>query len=281
MASHGQVEMYDQRWQQHAVHSGQLLGDPCMTAQHTPAFVVADSIASFRRQCIYLKSTSVFSHRVCALQHSLGHRDQELQTVYKYVTAACRQAWFATHCVRHGSHHSNPQHALPSRLLLLWPSNNLPPDFKLTLSCSSRNVGTPVWWDAWLPSVIRCFCDNTYDLPIRVTMQAVAEGPRASDRFAAIGAACIAGLAATAGASDVAANFLAAVATRLEQAAITEDSLACINLTAVVAHLYSSGILQAATLYSFLDHLLNRCASACACQPRYSEQYNQWRLVRL
>ena len=46
----------------------------------------------------------------------------------------------------------------------------------------------------------------------------MAEGPRATDRFAAVTAAFMAGLAGRARAAEVAAHFLAALAARMEAA---------------------------------------------------------------
>lgn len=46
----------------------------------------------------------------------------------------------------------------------------------------------------------------------------MAEGPRATDRFAAVTAAFMAGMAGTARAAEVAAHFLAALALRMEAA---------------------------------------------------------------
>lgn len=49
-------------------------------------------------------------------------------------------------------------------------------------------------------------------------MDALASGPRASEQFAAVAAAFVAGLAAAARAQDVAAAFLERLAARLEEA---------------------------------------------------------------
>ncbi|EIE19666.1 MIF4G-domain-containing protein [Coccomyxa subellipsoidea C-169] len=89
-------------------------------------------------------------------------------------------------------------------------------------------------------------------------LQAVAEGPRATDRFAAVTAAFMAGLAGTARAAEVAAHFLGALAARMEAAVQAEDSLAASNLAHVVGHMYGCRVLEAATLYSLLDHLRQR-----------------------
>ena len=48
-------------------------------------------------------------------------------------------------------------------------------------------------------------------------LQAVIDGPRATDRFAAVTAAAVAGLAAEAKAGEIIAEFLSALAARLEQ----------------------------------------------------------------
>lgn len=72
-------------------------------------------------------------------------------------------------------------------------------------------------------------------------------------------AAFVAGLTATADAAGVGANFVAAVALRLEAGSQEGQSLTCSNLATVIAHLYSSGLLPHTTLYSFLDHLTQRC----------------------
>jgi hypothetical protein len=47
-------------------------------------------------------------------------------------------------------------------------------------------------------------------------LQAVADGPRATDRFAAVTAAFVAGLAGSARAPEIAAQFLDALASRME-----------------------------------------------------------------
>lgn len=88
--------------------------------------------------------------------------------------------------------------------------------------------------------------------------QAVAEGPRATERFAAVAAALVAGLAALARDAGVGARFAAALARRLEAALAARDSLAAGNLAAVAAQLYLVGLLPAGTLYGLLAHLRSR-----------------------
>ena len=90
--------------------------------------------------------------------------------------------------------------------------------------------------------------------------QAVAEGPRATDRFAAVSAGFVVGLAATARAAEVGARFLEALALRLEAAVMSQDGLAGANLAAVAGHLYGLRLLEAPTLFGLLDHLRERCA---------------------
>ncbi|BDA46714.1 Suppressor of glycerol defect protein 1 [Coccomyxa sp. Obi] len=98
--------------------------------------------------------------------------------------------------------------------------------------------------------VVQCLTDEL--------LQAVAEGPRATDRFAAVTAAFMAGLAGSTRAAEVAAYFLAALASRMEAAVQAEDSLASSNLVHVVGHMYGCRVLEAATVYSLLDHLKDR-----------------------
>ena len=88
-------------------------------------------------------------------------------------------------------------------------------------------------------------------------MQA-AEGPRASDRFAAVAAAFVSSLSGRAGAPDIGANFAAALAARLEAAYAREDSLSCGNLAGVFAQMYLTGLLPAGCVYSLLEHLRTR-----------------------
>ena len=84
-------------------------------------------------------------------------------------------------------------------------------------------------------------------------LSAAAEGPRASDRFAAVAAAAIAGLAGKSTSSGVIATFLAQVASSLESAMESGDSLAAGNLVQVVAHLYLSGALKPDLIFSLLE----------------------------
>ncbi|GBF89357.1 hypothetical protein Rsub_02235 [Raphidocelis subcapitata] len=87
---------------------------------------------------------------------------------------------------------------------------------------------------------------------------AAEEGPRASEQFAAVAAAFIAGLAATARAQDVAALFLERLAAALERAYAAGDGQGCRNLTLLLAYCYSCGLLAADCLYSFLGVLAQR-----------------------
>ena len=89
-------------------------------------------------------------------------------------------------------------------------------------------------------------------------LASVAEGPRATERFAAATAACIAGLASSVRASDVIAVFLDALGARLEEAIRSEESLSCENLILVLAQLHLVSALKADILFSLLDHLGNR-----------------------
>lgn len=87
---------------------------------------------------------------------------------------------------------------------------------------------------------------------------AAAEGPRATDAFAAVGAAAVTSLAATVASSAVLAAFLGAVGTRLDAALTAADALAGRNLTLVVAQLFLQGALRADMLYSLLDSWCQR-----------------------
>ena len=89
-------------------------------------------------------------------------------------------------------------------------------------------------------------------------LQAAAEGPRASERFAAVVAAFVSALTGISDAQGIGANFTAALTARLEDASLQDQSLACANLAAVLAHLYLCALLPASTIYSFLHHLTNR-----------------------
>lgn len=86
-------------------------------------------------------------------------------------------------------------------------------------------------------------------------VQAAAEGPRASERFAAVVAAFISGLTGTSDAAGIGANFTVALAARLQDASQLDQSLTCANLATVLAHLYTCSLLPASTIYSFLEHL--------------------------
>ena len=89
-------------------------------------------------------------------------------------------------------------------------------------------------------------------------------------------AAFISGLTGTSDAAGIGANFTSALAARLEDASLQDQSLACANLATVLAHLYTCSLLPATTVYSFLDHLTHRCVlitcysspGACSSSPR-------------
>lgn len=170
--------------------------------------------------------------------------------------------------------------------------------------------------------------------------QAVAGGPRATDRFAAVTAAFVSGLAGSTRAVEVAAFFLDAAASRMEEAVRvstsvaalypawlpawvmgiadeeypkaaavhacmiwpvmpphsmhkikgdypltadeadskqgfdgllgmqSKDSLAAGNLIAVIAHIYGCRAIDAATMYSLLEHLQSRWAGSSWLPPR-------------
>lgn len=89
-------------------------------------------------------------------------------------------------------------------------------------------------------------------------VSATAEGPRASDRFAAVASACIAGLAGTIHSSEIIANFLARVSDALERGYSTKDSLTNHNLAMVLAHLYIAGAVKHDLLFSLLEYWKDR-----------------------
>lgn len=120
-------------------------------------------------------------------------------------------------------------------------------------------------------------------------LTAAAEGPRASDRFAAVAAAAVSGLAGLTDSPGVIATFTEKIALALEKAmrptssspssksrevvpaANTKnnkdndsrtfnqgDSLAAGNLVQVLAHLYLSGALKSDVVYSLLDEWKSR-----------------------
>ena len=90
-------------------------------------------------------------------------------------------------------------------------------------------------------------------------------------------AAFISGLTGTSDAAGIGANFTSALAARLEDASLQDQSLACANLATVLAHLYTCSLLPASTIYSFLDHLVHRCVCACyVLQQPWSMQQQPW-----
>ena len=72
-------------------------------------------------------------------------------------------------------------------------------------------------------------------------LNAVADGPRATEQFAAVTAACIAGFTAAADAQELCATFLASLAQRFEAAYLEDNSITYHNLAMVLAFLYSAG----------------------------------------
>ena len=89
-------------------------------------------------------------------------------------------------------------------------------------------------------------------------MQAVAEGPRASDRFTCVTAAFVSGIAARGNSIQFGANFTATLAQRLNSSLEGSDSLAASNLGNLISHFYITGLISAACLYTLLDFLRNK-----------------------
>ncbi|CAD7703288.1 unnamed protein product [Ostreobium quekettii] len=89
-------------------------------------------------------------------------------------------------------------------------------------------------------------------------LQAVKKGPRASKQFASVAAAFVTGLTATANAQEIAAQFLAAIASALEESYEMRDSLACTNLVSILCNCYLCGMMDGGLLYSLLDTLTGR-----------------------
>lgn len=69
-------------------------------------------------------------------------------------------------------------------------------------------------------------------------MQALAEGPRAADQYAAVTASVVTLIAATAPAQDLLAALLRSLALALEEARAAEDSIAAGNIVAVVCYMF-------------------------------------------
>lgn len=89
-------------------------------------------------------------------------------------------------------------------------------------------------------------------------MQAVAEGPRATDRFSAVTAAFVCGLSAQAEAPELGANFTSQLALSLEAAYSSSDSVSSTNLANLLSYMYICGLLPAGCIYSCLEHLRKR-----------------------
>lgn len=77
-----------------------------------------------------------------------------------------------------------------------------------------------------------------------MAIQAVADGPRATEQFTAIASAFIAGLAASLRAQDLLAEFISTAAHAFLES-LSHDSLTCINISRLLAHMYCCGALQA------------------------------------
>lgn len=88
-------------------------------------------------------------------------------------------------------------------------------------------------------------------------ISASAEGPRATQRFAAVAAALISGLAGLNKSQELVASFLSKVADALEGAMKAEeaDSLAISNLIQMIAQLFLLGSLKEDVVFSLLEYL--------------------------
>ncbi len=86
-----------------------------------------------------------------------------------------------------------------------------------------------------------------------LAVQAVAEGPRATDRFSAVTAAFVSGLSARTEAPELGANFTAQLAGKLEAAYTSNDTLSSTNLANLFAQLYVCDLLPASCVYSCLE----------------------------
>lgn len=88
-------------------------------------------------------------------------------------------------------------------------------------------------------------------------VSASAEGPRATQQFAAVAAALISGLAGLNKSQEIVASFLSKVAEALEASlkAQEADSLAIANLVQIIAQLFLMGSLKSDVVFSLLDYL--------------------------
>ncbi|KAL6778048.1 NOM1 [Auxenochlorella protothecoides x Auxenochlorella symbiontica] len=101
------------------------------------------------------------------------------------------------------------------------------------------------------------------DAVVHELTAAAAEGPRASEAFAAVAAAAVAGLAASVRSAGVIAAFLSALGARLEASLRDDgDALAARNLALVVAQLHALGALRADLVMSLLDAWRRRFGEA-------------------
>lgn len=84
-------------------------------------------------------------------------------------------------------------------------------------------------------------------------ISASCEGPRASERFAIVAAACIASVGGLTGSSEIVATFLAKLGMNLEKSLQEKDSLACANLVRLLGCMYLSKAIKSDLLFDVLS----------------------------
>ena len=84
-------------------------------------------------------------------------------------------------------------------------------------------------------------------------ISASSEGPRASERFAVVAAACVASLGGLTESSEVVATFLSNLGRELEQALDEDDSLACTNLVRLLGCLYLAKAVKSDLMFDVLN----------------------------
>lgn len=84
-------------------------------------------------------------------------------------------------------------------------------------------------------------------------ISASSEGPRASERFAIVAAACIASVGGLTGSSEVVATFLSDLGRNLENALREGDSLACTNLVRLIGFLYLGKAIKPDLMFDVLN----------------------------
>ena len=99
--------------------------------------------------------------------------------------------------------------------------------------------------------------------PVCRSVQAVAEGPRATAAFCATAARLVAALAVSTASAAAGARFCEAVAQALQAAQARQDSLAGRNLALLLGHLCLTGLLGVDVIYSLLDALCQRWVKDC------------------